>query len=284
MSLDRRAARASEALRRAVAESELTLGMPRRRGSAVLAFASAFAGVLVIVGVLGVQARWFAGQSATTFPDTLVTTPTTVPSTTAPSTTLQTTTSTSGTPTTTAPSAATTTTLDTSPPALTIDSPRPDERFETKTVLFEGTVEPGASVTVGKYEADVVDGHWSIVLVLSPGSNVARITATDDAGNSVDATVRVFYDPPKEVDFTAFATWGSCSETPPYDVYYGTAKPGSKVEVFSEYGGGFTYADAEGNWELKVIFEKAPPDKVFTVKVKDVFGQKKYFEFVYSTK
>jgi cytoskeletal protein RodZ len=286
MNLDQRAARASEGLRRAVAESELALLTPVRRKprGAVLAFASAFAAVLVLVGLLGVQGRWFAEQSDTTVativpstvpvvPPTASTTPTTAPATVTTSTTADTTT--------------TSTVADTIPPEITITSPQPDERFTVKTVLFEGTVEPGAVVTVGRYEAEVIDDRWSIVLVLSPGSNLARITATDAAGNSADATVRVVYDPPEEaseVTFTAFAKYGSCTESPPYDVYYGTAKPDSNVRIYSDYGSGYTYADADGNWEVKVYFKTAPPDEPFIVTVKDVYGEKKYFEFVYKTK
>ena len=287
MNLDQHAARASEGLRRSVAESELALlATGRKPRNAVLAFAGAFAAVLLLVGLVGVQGRWFAGQidttAATVAPPTVPVVPPKVSSTT--TTAAATTTTMGGTTTTTGGTTTTAAVADTIPPEITVTSPLPDERFTVETVLFEGTVEPGAVVTVGRYEADVVDGRWSIVLVLSPGGNLARVTATDAAGNSAEATVRVFYDPPKEeVAFTALAKYGSCSESPPYDVYHGTAKPGSKVRVYSDYGSRYTYADAEGNWDVKVYFETAPSDEPFIVTVKDVFGEKRYFEFVYST-
>lgn len=191
-------------------------------------------------------------------------------------------------PTTTSPAPVTTVTLavDTTPPALAITSPNDGERFDTKTIRFKGTTEPGASVTAGRYEADVdEEGNWSIVLVLFEGGNRALFRATDAAGNETTMRITVYYDkpieePPPGVDFTAHATYGSCSFDPPYDVYYGTADPGTKVTITSEYGGGTVYANDDGHWEKKVFFPEAPTEVVFLVTVKDHTGQKKKFEFV----
>ena len=66
----------------------------------------------------------------------------------------------------------------------------------------------------------------------------------------------------------------------PYDEFSGTAKPGSKVTISSEYGGGTTTADGEGNWWIRVEFPSAPYNKVFSVKAKDEFGTFTYFDFV----
>ena len=178
---------------------------------------------------------------------------------------------------------------DTTPPVLAITYPEHDARFDEKRIRFTGTTEPGASVTVGRYEAKVDDdGNWSIVLVLFEGGNRALFRATDGAGNEQTARITVYYEPPPpvteppppDVDFTAYATFGSCSEDPPYDVYYGKAKPGSKVSITSAYGSGQTFADGEGHWEVKVFFPEAPPEKVFLVTVRDEFGSSKKFEFV----
>lgn len=196
-------------------------------------------------------------------------------------------------PTTAATTAPTTTVaLDVEAPLIAITSPEEGAEFEEKTIVFKGTTEPGAKVAAGRWEADVDDGgNWRIVLVLNEGQNTARFTATDDAGNSSEATVTVFYAPvpetttttvkEKEYEFSAFATFGSCSETPPYDVYYGTGKPGTVIEITSEYGSGSVEVDGEGNWEKKVVFETAPPDKAFLVKVTDAFGNTKKFEMIY---
>ena len=160
----------------------------------------------------------------------------------------------------------TTTTIppDTTPPVLAITSPEDGQTFDRKTVRFKGTTEPGATVTAGKYVADVdEEGNWSIVLVLFDGGNRALFRATDAAGNESTARITVYYDkpvdePPPDVEFTAHATFGSCSFDPPYDVYYGKAAPGSKVTITSEYGGGSTRANDDGHWEVKVFFPEAP--------------------------
>lgn len=189
-------------------------------------------------------------------------------------------------PTTLPPETTTTVPPDTTPPALAITSPEEGAVFDHKTIRFRGTTEPGAKVTAGTYKAEVDDqGNWSIVLILFEGRNRARFKATDAAGNESTASITVYFEKPKEepppgVDFTAHATYGSCSFDPPYDVYYGTAQPETKVTITSEYGGGNVYADAEGRWELKVYFPEAPPEVVFLVTVKDALGNKKTFEFV----
>ena len=63
-------------------------------------------------------------------------------------------------------------------------------------------------------------------------------------------------------------------------MYYGTADPGTKVTITSEYGGGTVSANDDGHWEKKVFFPEAPTEVVFLVTVKDHTGQKKKFEFV----
>ncbi|MDJ0663952.1 MAG: hypothetical protein QNJ75_05285 [Acidimicrobiia bacterium] len=192
--------------------------------------------------------------------------------------------------TTTAAPVTTTTEADTTPPHLEITAPKNDERFEVDVIEFSGVTEPGATVFAGRYEADVDgDGNWSIVLILSPGANGARFVATDAAGNQAEARVTVHYDAPaptttkapKEIEFTAYNVYGSCEETPPFDVYWGTAPPGTPIYVESAYGSGSTVSNAEGDWEVKVYFPEAPAEKVFNVKVKNDRGQKFYFEFIH---
>lgn len=195
--------------------------------------------------------------------------------------------------TTTALVAVTTTTeADRTPPPLAIATPKADEHFEIDIIEFSGTTEPGATVFAGQYEASVDGaGNWSIVLVLSPGANGARFVATDAAGNQAEARVTVHYDVPEtttttkapkdEIKFTAYSVYGSCEENPPFDVYYGTAPPGTPIYVESEFGNGATEANADGAWELKVYFPEAPGNTEFTVKVKDNVGNKFLFGFKY---
>ncbi len=185
-----------------------------------------------------------------------------------------------------------TTAADTTPPPLAITTPKPDEHFETDVIEFRGTTELGASVFAGQYQANVDDnGNWSIVLILSPGANAALFTATDAAGNQAEARLTVHFDvpepttttkaPEKEYEFTAHSVYGVCSESPPFDVYWGTAAPGTPIYVESEYGSGSTEADTNGDWEIQVFFPEAPADKQFTVKVKDNKGNKFLFNFKY---
>lgn len=180
---------------------------------------------------------------------------------------------------------------DTTPPELAITHPVEGQVFADKSVLFKGTTEPGARVFAGKWEADVDSlGNWKIVLVLSEGKNHAKLTAKDGAGNQSFATVTVHYAPttttkidkPDTPAFTAAAKFGACSEHPPFDVYYGSGKPGSHVYVKSEFGNGTVEINDKGQWEIEVFFEGAPVGKTFQVKVKDDFGNYKLFEFTYT--
>lgn len=196
----------------------------------------------------------------------------------------------------------TTTILDAEPPKLVVTAPVDGSHHQIATIRFEGTSEPGASVSAGRYAADVAgNGDWSIVLVLSPGPNRAVFTATDEAGNVNTAEVTVHLDeqptttttkPPKDepttttteasVAFSANQVYGSCALAPPYDVFWGTAQPGSVISVSSEYGTGSVEVSGDGNWELKVFFETAPANATFNVKVKSqATGGTKSFSFSY---
>lgn len=185
---------------------------------------------------------------------------------------------------------------DTTPPDFQILHPVNGQVFETKEVVFEGITEPGARVFAGQYEADVNDdGGWRIVLILSPGSNHATLKAKDAAGNITEASVAVTYvvpekeepkeeekEEPKEWEFSANQVYGECSENPPYDVFHGTGKPGSRVLVVSEYGDGETEVNEHGEWEIKVYFPESPIGQGILVKVKDEFGHQKAFEFTHT--
>ncbi len=254
-------------------------------------FAGAAAAALVVIAGIAVTPSPApeVAETPTTIVEPTVPAPEVVPpivveTTEAPAPTATSTTTT----TTAAPETTTTVAPDTTPPPLTITTPKEGERFEVDVIEFAGTTEPGATVFAGQYEAPVDDsGRWSIMLVLSPGANGASFTATDPAGNQTVARVTVHYDvpaptttttkPPEEVEFTAHNVYGVCEEDPPYDVYWGTAPPGTPIYVESEYGSGSTVANEGGEWEIKVFFPEAPPEKEFTVKVKDYKGNKFYF-------
>jgi hypothetical protein len=60
------------------------------------------------------------------------------------------------------------------------------------------------------------------------------------------------------VAWSAHQAYGVCEEDPPFDVFYGTAQPGSTITVTSDFGGGTTTAGEGGEWELRVYFPEAP--------------------------
>ena len=292
MTLDDRGRRAAQNLKSKVGDAPLLLmqqGVPGARvagrQSRLLSFAGAFAAVVLLVGLAVVQVDLFAPETSTTsdtFPVNTVTTEK-VTTTTEKATTTTTTTLPAVAPTETT---AATTPVDKTPPDLAITYPENGAKVTEKSLQFEGTTEPGAVVAAGPYLADVgEDGHWSIVLLLNPGGNLASFTSTDAAGNVSEAKVSVTYEapaPPKEdppADFTAHNKWGTCSESPPYDEYFGTGEPGTTVHVVSAYGSGSTTVAENGEWYVKVFFEAAPYGKTFEVKAKDAFGTKVFFEF-----
>jgi hypothetical protein len=183
---------------------------------------------------------------------------------------------------------------DTTPPALVVTSPGNNEHVTSKVVSFTGSTEPGATVTAsGKFGAAVAaDGSWGIDLVVSAGANGVVFSAKDAAGNESIVRMTIHLDveeEPKEPtttttegvwEFSATQKFGNCSEPIPYDVFSGSAKPGTAVTISSPYGGGTVEAGAEGGWSLKVHFPEAPFNVPFVVTVADTFGATKTFEFV----
>ena len=114
-----------------------------------------------------------------------------------------------------------------------------------------------------------------------------------------DAAVTVYYDAPEkeepqeetkeetkeepgEVEWSANQKYGSCAENPPYDVFHGTATPGTKIWVESKYGGGSVTANGDGQWSVKVNFYEVPSGKSFEVVVDSSSGQRKVFPFTYT--
>lgn len=189
---------------------------------------------------------------------------------------------------------------DTTPPGFEILSPANGTRVDNKVVTFKGYVEPGSTVTRGKFSAEVDGEHWRIALVLSPGKNIVGFVGTDAAGNKADDSVTVYYDPPQAqetdenedsgkedggkeepefVEFSANQKYGSCSENPPYDVFSGTATPGTKIWIESPYGGTSLEANGDGRWSAKVTFWESPIGKTFEVVIESGDGNRKVFAF-----
>ncbi len=138
-------------------------------------------------------------------------------STTSPATTTSTTATTTTQPTTTTSAAP----KDTTPPALKVTYPKNESTVTSRSVVFKGTVEKGASVRSGPYDATVKDdGTWSLNLVVTDGANGAVITATDTAGNSTSTRVVVYYQTP-----TTTTTTHPTTTTTHVDTTAGTQAP-----------------------------------------------------------
>lgn len=79
-------------------------------------------------------------------------------------------------------------------------------------------------------------------------------------------------EPVVTVAFSATQAYGSCEEPIPYDIFSGTATPGTTVSISSAYGSGSTAADAKGHWEKKVEFAGAPRGETFAVTASGLGG------------
>jgi len=191
---------------------------------------------------------------------------------------------------------------DVTPPQITIVSPDDGTHTTRSSISVTGFVEDGARVS-GPTDGPVdvgSDGVWQANVQLDIGENRVVFTAIDNAGNFATAAIIVHRDSPPTTtttkpsdtttttteapswEFTAHKTYGTCSDTPPYDIYYGTGKPGTEISVTSEYGGGGTVIAENGEWSVKVFFAEAPANEGFIVKVYHFDGAKKTFEFTYT--
>jgi hypothetical protein len=173
---------------------------------------------------------------------------------------------------------------DTTPPHFTITSPANESETLDKVILVKGGVEPGAKVYYGERAAHVDGDGWKIEVELKEGANLLTFKAFDEAGNKTVRTIYVWYlgDGEPGYEFWASQTYGSCGEEVPYDIFYGDAKPGSVVEIGSEYGSGRVEVGESGHWEVKVFFEGSPFGEPFKVTVYASTGESKQFFFTHT--
>jgi hypothetical protein len=170
---------------------------------------------------------------------------------------------------------------DTEPPRFTITSPANESETDDRVIVVSGGVEPGAKVYYGDRAAHVEGDDWRIEVELEKGKNVLYFKAYDEAGNWTKRSVTVYYVSEGEphYKFSAIQKYGSCEEDAPYDVFYGTGKPGSVIEVGSEYGGGRVEVGESGEWKIKVYFEGSPFGEPFRVTVHASTGEEAHFTF-----
>jgi hypothetical protein len=174
-------------------------------------------------------------------------------------------------------------------PAFTITRPADGTHLTSKVIAFGRSVADGSTVHRGKNEAKLQEGEWAMELVLSPGKNHVSFEAISDDGQTTTASVTVYFDAPREdekdrsddseTSLTALQKYGSCGEEVPYDVFYGTAKPGVNITASSEYGSNSTTAIDSGRWEMKVTFPDSPQGKTFDVKIRSSTSQYETFSF-----
>jgi len=88
--------------------------------------------------------------------------------------------------------------LDREPPSMWVADPLPHKVLASGTVLVQGYVEPGASVSIDGRSVGASEGHFSEALSLPDGPHAIVVIATDAAGNvrTVEVPVTVDTIPP----------------------------------------------------------------------------------------
>ena len=148
---------------------------------------------------------------------------------------------------------------------------------------FYGTGTPGMGVLAqsefGTEDARVGEnGEWYLPIEFSGLTETKTFPITISTTEGFSGTYWFTY-VAKVHEFTVNQKYGSCSENPPYDVFWGTGIPGSVVEIGSPYGSARIEVGEGGWWEKKVFFEAAPVGETFEVVVGDSLGNVKTFTF-----
>jgi hypothetical protein len=127
-----------------------------------------------------------------------------------------------------------------------------------------------AETTVGK------DGGWHLKVRLDmPAGATVDIRVTNSLG--FDRTYRFTH---HASEFSVEQVFGSSAEDPPYEIFRGRTAPLTWVKARSEYGWTKVESNADGWFEVKLVFEGVPIDTPFGVDVIDAAGNKKSFSFV----
>lgn len=154
---------------------------------------------------------------------------------------------------------------------------------------YHGTAAPGTEIRAGNEygsASGVADekGNWYVKVWFEDAPyGTHTFTVVVESSEGQRQTFEMTATRPEkseQVAFTANQKYASSDAEPPSNLYWGTAAPNSQVNVMSEYGSVETMADADGNWETHLVFEKAPAGTTtFTVKVKSLAtGEYVFFE------
>ena len=148
---------------------------------------------------------------------------------------------------------------------------------------FLGTAMPGTVIELGSEYGNarlVTEGYeWYLKLHFEglTGATTFPIVLHTSTGKVMDF---MFTYQPKPIGFSASQKYESCSDPEPYSKYYGTATPGTTVNVTSDYGSASTVAAANGEWLVKVFFTGTTHGQPFVVTVSDSEGHVRTFDFV----
>jgi len=153
---------------------------------------------------------------------------------------------------------------------------------------YYGTGVPGTHVWIvsdaGGAETKVTvgeNGEWDAYVEFpkAPCGEWFAVVVEAEAGRKVFEMKWVCPDGDGAIEFTAHQQYGSCGEAVPYDVFWGTEDPGTKIWVESPYGSGTVKANEQGEWEILVEFPEAPVGKTFEVVIESNDGGRKVFTF-----
>ena len=125
------------------------------------------------------------------------------------------------------------------------------------------------------------NGEWEAHVEFpgAPCNERFAVVVEGEGGREVFHMNWICTDGGEEVDFTAHQKYGSCGEAIPYDVFWGTEDPGTKIFVESRFGSATTKANEHGEWEIRVEFPNAPFGEPFDVVIESNDGGREVFTF-----
>ncbi len=163
-------------------------------------------------------------------------------------------------------------TAELSGPQFSIDPVDPVS--EEQTIVVSGTATSGTRVFTSAAQAELLDGRWSVSVVLVAGDNDVLIEGLGANGEIASETFSVRYEPGSlpDVAFSAEQRFLASQDPEPWEYFSGTATPLSTVTLSSDYGTASTVADSEGNWESAIFFDAPGSDQPFAVVVEAANG------------
>lgn len=149
---------------------------------------------------------------------------------------------------------------------------------------FSGTGTPGSRVEAisefgsGKTKVQE-DGTWYLKVVFpdAPYGTAFPVTIKDEFGHEKVFEFTSYAT--GEIEFTINQKYGT--NTSPWEKFYGTATPGTKLIAVSEYGSADLQVGPEGTYYLEVHFTDPPADTPFSIVVETSEGYRGEFTYTY---